>query len=85
MPREPHRARQAGVVAVIEELAQKPGVEILDLAAPLCDSQGCVIRQDATLLFTDDTHLSVDGARRVMRKVGPSLLAVFPSTPSRTN
>lgn len=44
-------------------LDQFPSVVQIDPGNMFCDSENCRVRQDGVLLYRDDDHLSIDGAR----------------------
>jgi hypothetical protein len=61
-------AEIAASISVLEETAARlPGVALLDPKPALCEiSTQCAYRDGESLLFTDSSHLSPDGARRAL-------------------
>ncbi|QQR72041.1 MAG: acyltransferase [Holophagales bacterium] len=61
--RADHEARQRSVVAQLTEIAaHEPRVKVLDPAVRLCASGSCEAVIDGTLFYTDETHVSAQGA-----------------------
>lgn len=58
------RARSSEYRPELESLLQQfPAIVQIDPGKIFCDSENCRIRQDGVLLYRDDDHLSIDGAR----------------------
>lgn len=60
-----------------ELLSQYPTVHIFDPAPLLCNRERCTARVDSILLYRDDDHLSLDGARWVGRQAAEQLKRIF--------
>ena len=54
--------RQRHAHAIIDPLAQRPNVSVIDLGPPLCDQERCPGERDNVVLYSDDNHLSRSGA-----------------------
>lgn len=62
--REFHRRRNAFIRAAIDRLDRRPGVDVIDPADAVCNSNRCASLIDGASMYFDDNHLSVAGARR---------------------
>lgn len=60
------------VAAVLKDY---PTVKVFDAAAQLCDTEWCWAMKDGQMLYRDDDHLSLDGARLMARGLA-KLLAI---------
>lgn len=54
--------RQAQVHALLDPLARRGDVSVIDLGPALCDAEGCPFERDGVLLYSDDNHVSRSGA-----------------------
>jgi peptidoglycan/LPS O-acetylase OafA/YrhL len=63
IPRETFDASRAAYGGVLTQLAAKPNVTMMDLAARTCDAAYCHGQRDGQLLYTDDNHLSFAASR----------------------
>jgi peptidoglycan/LPS O-acetylase OafA/YrhL len=54
------------VAAVLKDY---PAVRVFDAAAQLCDEQWCWAMKEGRMLYLDDDHLSLDGARLLAREL----------------
>lgn len=54
-------------------LADFPQVILVDGAKPFCDDQWCWAMKDGKVLYYDDDHISLEGARRIAREILPHL------------
>lgn len=61
-----------------------PQVAVIDPEPLMCDQQYCYGRQDDTLLYRDDDHLSLDGAKWLGRKLQPQLDRMLIDKPLRS-
>jgi peptidoglycan/LPS O-acetylase OafA/YrhL len=61
-----YHARNAYILPAFDQLAQIPGVTILDPVPALCDAQRCASLIDGKAMYFDANHLSVAGAHRVL-------------------
>ncbi|SFU68012.1 hypothetical protein SAMN05216339_10745 [Nitrosomonas eutropha] len=50
---------------ILSILRDYPSVKIFDAAAQLCDEQQCLAMKEDKVLYRDDDHLSLDGARLI--------------------
>lgn len=78
IPREPIERRQARAQALIEDVARRTAASVVPLRPLLCDDAACTIARDGRVLYHDDDHLSVEGARAVR----PALEAAFGDVPA---
>ncbi|WP_415643077.1 acyltransferase family protein [Sphingomonas antarctica] len=62
-----YRARQAWVLARLAELAKRPGVVMIDPVPAVCEATRCLAIQNGMPLYSDDNHLSLPTARKVLR------------------
>ncbi len=69
---ERNQRYQELVAAVLKDY---PAVKVFDAAAQLCDKQWCWAISDGQMLYRDDDHLSLDGARLMARGLA-KLLAI---------
>lgn len=60
---------------VTKVLADFPQVILVDGAKPFCDDQWCWAMKDGEMLYIDDDHLSLYGARLVAQAILPHLLS----------
>ncbi|WP_150305357.1 acyltransferase family protein [Pseudomonas saliphila] len=60
-----------------ELLAEYPTVNVFDPTPMLCDSERCDARVDGVLLYRDDDHLSLEGARWVGRQTAQQLKSIL--------
>ncbi len=67
-------ARQAGVLAMLADLAARPGVSLVLPHAALCQSGTCHVIAGGEPLYFDDSHLSPTGARVVVQSLSPELI-----------
>jgi len=65
--------RQTNVLALLRELAQKPGVRIVYPHESLCDVAVCRTVDGAMPLYTDDNHLGVNGVALIRRELGAAI------------
>ncbi len=64
IPREVVEARQAPYRAIVADILNDfPGVRVFDPLPYLCDDQACRARINGVFLYSDDDHLSNEGAR----------------------
>lgn len=67
--------RQRHAHAIIDPLAQRPNVSVIDLGLALCDEERCPGERDGVVLYSDDNHLSRSGALTIVetlaRAFGP--------------
>ena len=54
---------------VLSVLKDYPSVEVFDAADQLCDQQWCWAIKDGNMLYRDDDHLSLDGAKLLAGKM----------------
>lgn len=54
---------------VMSILKDYPSVKVFDAAAQLCDEQQCFAMKENKMLYRDDDHLSLDGARLISAKL----------------
>ena len=66
--------RQAHAHAIIDPLAQRTGVSVIDLGPALCDAAGCPGERDGMILYSDDNHLSLSGALALEQALAPSFV-----------
>lgn len=64
-----HQQRSAWIRVRLEQLATIEGVELIDPALALCSDGNCVWRDGKEVLYFDDNHLSIAGARRLARLI----------------
>jgi peptidoglycan/LPS O-acetylase OafA/YrhL len=63
VPRETFDASRAAYAGILTQLAAKPNVTMMDLAARTCDAAYCHGQFGSQLLYTDDNHLSFAASR----------------------
>ncbi|MFN3611326.1 acyltransferase family protein [Tepidimonas sp.] len=64
--------RQHGYRSVFRQaVASFSNVILVDAMEPLCDAERCYAMKDGELLYYDDDHLSMAGARLVAAHIGP--------------
>jgi peptidoglycan/LPS O-acetylase OafA/YrhL len=54
--------RQRKAHAIIDPLAQRPNVSVIDLGPALCDEERCPGERGGIVLYSDDNHVSRSGA-----------------------
>jgi hypothetical protein len=54
--------RQRHAHAIIDPLARRPNVSVIDLGTAMCDSDHCPGERDGVVLYSDDNHVSRSGA-----------------------
>jgi peptidoglycan/LPS O-acetylase OafA/YrhL len=54
--------RQQHAHAIIDPLARRPNVSVIDLGPALCDAERCPGERGGVVLYSDDNHLSRSGA-----------------------
>jgi len=60
------KMHRAGVDLILSE---RPGIKVIDLAQALCDQEWCYGSKNGVLLYIDDDHLSLRGAKYVVRQL----------------
>jgi peptidoglycan/LPS O-acetylase OafA/YrhL len=78
--REDFERSREPYVPIQAALARRANVRLLDLAAGNCDQRFCYGEVGGTLVYTDDNHLSFDGAKRFL----PALKQFLDKSPCRT-
>lgn len=74
VPRADFEARNRDYRALVSKvLADFPQVILVDGAKPFCDDQWCWAMQDGKVLYYDDDHVSLEGARLIAREILPHL------------
>jgi peptidoglycan/LPS O-acetylase OafA/YrhL len=63
VPRAEFDASRAAYAGILTQLAAKPNVRLMDLAARTCDAAYCHGQLGGRLLYTDDNHLSFVASR----------------------
>lgn len=64
-----HERKQAFVRTLIDEYRREGLADVLSLDGALCDATRCLIGVDGTSYYSDDNHLSPDGARLTGRVI----------------
>lgn len=73
-PRADVDVERQAMIAVLKRVVRiSPGVSFIDPAEALCDSKTCGVTSDTTVLYKDDHHLSVAGAKRLADPIGIAL------------
>lgn len=62
VPVADYQRERAGVLKLLDDLQQLPGLQMLRFDTLLCDAQSCATRLDGVLLYRDAGHLSSEGA-----------------------
>jgi peptidoglycan/LPS O-acetylase OafA/YrhL len=62
--------QNAGVWTILEAIGAEAGVDVANPAEVLCDNQSCRTRDGDTILYVDNGHLTRDGARVVVERLG---------------
>jgi peptidoglycan/LPS O-acetylase OafA/YrhL len=70
-PAFPHFIRAAGVREIVERLPSAKLLTTINPASELCDSERCAIARLNTAIYADNHHLTVFGARQLVRIVTP--------------
>lgn len=65
-----YERERANVIAVLRQLEEKTGVDILWLDETLCSASKCRTRQGDLFLYRDTGHLTVEGSQYVMTASG---------------
>ncbi|MFT2690503.1 acyltransferase family protein [Clavibacter zhangzhiyongii] len=78
IPRAEVEAVQAPSRATLEQVAEAPGISVLDLRASFCDASTCSMDRDGALLYQDAMHLSVEGSRASTRRFAEALASSSP-------
>jgi peptidoglycan/LPS O-acetylase OafA/YrhL len=65
LPLTEHKDRQKNVMELIHKLSNIYGVKLIYPDHYLCDENNCSILKDGTLLYRDNTHLSVSGTNYI--------------------
>ncbi|MEL7544515.1 MAG: SGNH hydrolase domain-containing protein [Pseudomonadota bacterium] len=60
----------------VREIAEDPGVFILDPSQQFCTGQTCRIENDGIPLYRDDDHLSREGAAFILPTLAPLIAAL---------
>jgi hypothetical protein len=60
------KMHRAGVDLILSE---RPDIKVIDLAQALCDQEWCYGSKNGVLLYMDDDHLSLRGAKYVVRQL----------------
>ena len=60
------KMHRAGVDLILSE---RPEIKVIDLAQALCDDEWCFGSKDGILFYIDDDHLSLRGAKYVVKKL----------------
>jgi hypothetical protein len=60
------KMHRAGVDLILSE---RPDIKVIDLAQALCDQEWCYGSKNGVLLYIDDDHLSLRGAKYVVRQL----------------
>ncbi len=63
-----NRQRSAFARSQLAELAKKPGVTLIDPMDALCNATGCQMVRDGKVLYFDDNHPSMYGARLIVQQ-----------------
>ena len=74
VPRARVEASLATSRAIVSKVARdigNPDLHVVDPVDALCDAKTCRAVIDGHLMYRDDNHLSVDGARYVWTRIGP--------------
>jgi len=75
LPRNAFEQRRKGYIGVLNEVLKDfPQVVVVDGAEPFCDRQWCFAMKDGKMLYIDDDHVSVYGARLMASKILAHLL-----------
>ncbi len=74
--RETFERRQARAHALIEGAATSTAARVVHLHPFLCDDRGCSIARNGRVLYHDDDHLSLEGAREIRQALGRSFVGV---------
>jgi hypothetical protein len=61
--------REASVLALLQELAQRPRVRVVYPHQSLCNAEICQIVRDGMPLYTDDNHLGTNGVALIQREL----------------
>ena len=70
VPRLEYEARQASVIAFVARLRRELAVPVHSFDALLCDARVCQTEIGTTLLYADEGHLSYDGSRLLVPRLG---------------
>lgn len=62
--------QNAGVWTMLEAIGAEAGVDVANPADVLCESGVCRTREGETILYVDNGHLTRDGARIVVERLG---------------
>jgi hypothetical protein len=68
-PLSHYEGRNAYILAALGRIAAGRGVTRVLTAELYCPDARCRVLEDGSLLYFDDNHLSVDGARRLARRL----------------
>jgi peptidoglycan/LPS O-acetylase OafA/YrhL len=68
-----HDAENRDTIAALDRLTQRPHITALRPTDRLCSATRCEVFADGAVLYFDDVHLSVTGARRVMPVFLPAI------------
>jgi peptidoglycan/LPS O-acetylase OafA/YrhL len=69
VPREVANARNQDYRALVRSVASRfPDVTVFDPWPALCDEASCWAQKDGVMLYRNDDHLTLEGARRVMER-----------------
>lgn len=71
--REAFELRQARAHSLIEETAGRTAARVVHLHPLLCDVQHCAIARNGRVLYHDDDHLSLEGAREIRQALRPTI------------
>jgi hypothetical protein len=83
VPRDEVTLDRQPSIDVEEALSAKyPGTVVFDPFPHLCDDTTCWAVKDDTIYYQDDTHLSVDGAKRLTDGISESLRQVLAAAPA---
>ncbi len=72
--RKDYEVRQKQVLSALEKVEQLEGVTVVHPQNILCDSEKCDVVRNGKVLYTDDDHLSIEGAKPIVREIREHLL-----------
>jgi hypothetical protein len=68
--------RQARVLALLRQLAHRPGVRVVYPHESLCDTHVCRTMDGKMPIYSDDNHLGVNGVALIRHELGEAIAPV---------
>lgn len=70
---ETHRARQKGIMDMLQDVSRRHSLRVVDLSPTLCPRGACLIERSGRSLYLDSNHLSTHGSAFVAPALADAL------------